>query len=73
MMINYTLRTSAFAALAVGLAACSSGTAQAPRTASPTGQSGTMGTSGMGQMDHSRMGQMDHAQMMQHCREMMSQ
>jgi hypothetical protein len=63
MMNGHMLRVGALSALMVGLAACSSGTAQAPRTAAPASQSGTM--------DHSNMGQMDHAQMMEHCRAMM--
>ena len=67
-MIGHTLRIGALAALVVGLAACSSGPAQPPRTAAPASQSGTMNSTGM---DHSGMGQMDHAQMMQHCRAMM--
>jgi hypothetical protein len=67
-MIGHTQRIGALAVLAVGLAACSSGSAAPPRTAAPASQSGAMNPTGM---DHSRMDQMDHAQMMQHCRAMM--
>ncbi|MGF7212745.1 23S rRNA U2552 (ribose-2'-O)-methylase RlmE/FtsJ [Skermanella aerolata] len=62
-MIGDLRRISILAALAAGLAACSSGPAEQPRTAAPASQSGTM--------NHSGMGQMDQAQMMQHCRAMM--
>ena len=67
-MIGHTLRLGALAVLAVGLAACSSGSSTPPRTTTPANQSGTTTPSGM---DHSGMGEMDHAQMMQHCRAMM--
>ena len=75
MTISNLKRVIAFAALAVGLAACSSGPAQQSRTAAPTSQSGTMDHSRMGHgggaASSGGMGQMDHAQMMQHCRSMM--
>ena len=63
MMIGDLRRISILAALATGLAACSSGPAEQPRTAAPSGHSGAM--------NHSGIGQMDQAQMMQHCRAMM--
>jgi hypothetical protein len=67
-MIGHTQRIGALAVLAVGLAACSSGSSAPPRTAAPASQSGTMNSTGM---DHSGMGQMDHTQMMQYCHAMM--
>lgn len=67
-MFGYGLRACALAALTLGLAACTSGTGEAPRMTTSGGQGGMTGQSGM---SHSGMGQMDHAQMMRHCRDMM--